>query len=304
MPWGGMKTAMRNSKVMSASQAIETLVGDRCEQLALGGMHMHNNPMALVRAAARRRVRIERLLTSPSACINADLLLGLGLVTEVVTSYIGFEHLGLAPHFRRAVETGTVRLLEVDEAVIVLGLRAGAGGLPFVALPPGLELADLRKVNPDFYRFTENPYGENPVMTAPPLKPSVAFVHCREADPYGNALFGGSVFTDREMILAADRVILQVERVVATEVISLAGDRAVPGFLVDAVVEAPGGCHPTSSHGEYGYDEAALKEYLKSSRNGADFQAWVARYVDGPATPEEYADLVGKVREAGDPLGG
>ena len=43
-------------------------------------------------------------MTSLSAYINADLMIGSGLVEEILTAYVGMEHIGLAPNFRKAVE--------------------------------------------------------------------------------------------------------------------------------------------------------------------------------------------------------
>ena len=83
---------------------------------------MHNNPMELVLELVRRRRGVRRLLTSPSASLAADLLIGAGLVDEVATAYIGFEHLGLAPAYRRAAESAAINVFELCEAAIVHGL--------------------------------------------------------------------------------------------------------------------------------------------------------------------------------------
>lgn len=258
---------------MSAATAADAVAGLKDRDLglvALGGMHMHNNPMELVRELVRQRRRIRRLLTSPSAGIGADLLLRAGLVDEIATSYVGFEHLGLAPWFRRRVEAGDVRVLEMDEASITHGLHAGAGGLPFIPLPQGLELADVRRVNPETYGMVDDPFTGDRHLAVRAIRPDLALLHAREADERRTVVFGGSVFTDRLMALASRRVVVQVERLVPAG--SLSGrppGSTLPGFLVDAVVVAPGGCLPTAAHGEYGYDEAALTEYLASAAKEA-----------------------------------
>ncbi|CAA7601106.1 Coenzyme A transferase family I [Acididesulfobacillus acetoxydans] len=286
----------RTRKVIPLSEAIRRFVPDDCPSLAVGGMHMHNNPMALIREVIRQNKKIKRLITSPSADINADLLLGSGLVEEILTAYVGFEHLGLAPNFRRAVEKKTVKLLECDEPFLVYGFQAGAGGLPFIPYPKGLELNDLHKIDPEFYRFTTDPYTGEQVMTAAPLKPSVALIHCQEADPYGNAIFKGSEFTDRQMILAAETVVLQVEKIVPDLAAKYGATRVnVPGFLVSAVVEAPYGCHPTSSHGYYRDDEGHLRAYLQACKSPESWTEYLHRYVlDIPE--EEYAATIGRGR--------
>jgi len=52
----------------------------------------------------RQQKKVKRLVTSLSAYINADLMIGSGLVEEILTAYVGMEHIGLAPNFRKAVE--------------------------------------------------------------------------------------------------------------------------------------------------------------------------------------------------------
>lgn len=255
-------------------------------------MHAHNNPMALVREVVRQGRRVRRLLTSPCGSLNADLLLTAGLVDEIATSYVGFEHLGLAPGFRRAVEGHTVRLLEYDEAAITHGLYAGAAGLPFIPLPPGVEASDVPGVNPDAYRTVRDPFGERMVLAVAPLRPDLAFVHALEADAAGNAVFGGAAFTDRLMALAARRVVVQVERVVPGERIAAhPAGTTIPGFLVQAVVEAPGGCHPTAAHGAYPADEDHLREYLALAREPAGAATYLRRYVTG-GSEDQYRQAV------------
>ena len=260
----------------TAAAAIEELVPDGTGVLAVGGMHMHNNPMELIRELVRRRRHVRRLLTSPSASLAADLLIGAGLVDEVATSYIGFEHLGLAPAYRRAAESGTVKVHELCEAAIVHGLYAGAGGLPFVPLPPGLELSDISSANPEHFRTIIDPFTGQRVLAAAALRPDVALIHALAADERHNVYFAGAHFTDRLMAMAAKKVIVQVERIAETgEMASHRAEAMLPGFLVSSVVIAPGGCRPTASHGAYGYDEARLREYIKLARSQEGFDEYL-----------------------------
>lgn len=251
------------SKLLSLSQAVERHVPGGVGLLSVGGMHLHNNPMALIREVIRQRLPIRRLLTSPCGALNADLLVGAGLVGEIATSYVGFEHLGLAPCFRRAVESGTIRVLECDEAYITHGLYAGAGGLPFVPLPAGLEACDVPKVNPESYAMTTDPFTGGQVLVGAPLRPDVALIHASMADERGNAVLAGAHFVDKLMVQAAKTVLLQVERVVSTEEIARHPvGTTIPGFMVHGVVEVPGGCYPTASHGAYNFDEEQIRHYM------------------------------------------
>lgn len=278
------------SKLLSVTKAVELYIPDGVGLLAVGGMHLHNNPMSLVREVIRQHRGIRRLLTSPCGALNADLLVGAGLVQEIATSYVGFEHLGLAPCFRRTAEAGAIRILECDEAYITHGLYAGAGGLPFIPMPAGLEISDVPKVNHESYAMTTDPFTGGQVLVGAPLRPDVALIHASMADERGNAVLGGAHFVDRLMVQAAKTVLLQVERVVSTEEIATHPvGTTIPGFLVHGVVEAPGGCHPTASHGHYNVDEEHIKLYLSMAGNVEGVREYLQQYVTGP-TEDEYLE--------------
>jgi glutaconate CoA-transferase subunit A len=286
----------RREKVLPADDAVARFVPANAF-VAVGGMHGNNNPMALVRALVRQRRPIRTLLTSPSANINADLLVGAGLVEEIVCSYVGFEHLGLAPAFRAAAEAGRLRVREADEAYVVLGLRAGAAGQPFAPLPPGLEATSLPALNPDDYRLVRDPYSGEEVLCVPALRPDVALVHCQTADAFGNGIFEGSLFTDLDMARAAKATIVQCEELVATDALRARGRPQLPGILVSAVVVAPFGCHPTASHRRYRADEEHLRAYLRAAKE--DLGPYLERYVLSTTTPEDYMEAVGRERLEG-----
>ena len=46
------------------------------------------------------------------------------------------------------------------------------------------------------------------------IKPSVALIHCQQADEYGNGIFKGSMFSDHLLALAGT-VLMQVEGVIS-----------------------------------------------------------------------------------------
>ncbi len=268
------------TKVISLSEAVDRYVPNGVGLLTVGGMHLHNNPMALIREVIRQNRRITRLLTSPCGALNAELLIAAGLVDEIATSYVGFEHIGLAPSFRRSVESGSIKVLECDEAYITHGLYAGAGGLPFVALPKGIEFTDIPKVNSENYSFTTDPFTGETVPVGAPLKPDVALLHAYQADEHGNAVVAGAHFVDRYMALASKTVILQVEEIVPTDEISKHPQgTTIPGFLVHGVVEAPGGCYPTASHGAYNFDDQAIAEYIGMAKDDAGTKQYVKQFV-------------------------
>jgi glutaconate CoA-transferase subunit A len=286
----------RRTKVVSLEQAIAEFVPSQVPSLVVGGMHLHNMPMSLVRELVRRRAgrQIGTLLAGPAPGMAADLLIGAGLVREVLVSYIGFEHLGLAPAFRRAVETGVLPVRDVDAFSLMEAVRAGGMNLPFATAPAALARTDLPRQTPTFYRPILDPFTGAPSFALPAIRPSVALIHCQEADAYGNGIFKGSLFADLLFALAADTVILQVERLVEhTQVLRAPQSVSIPGFRVAAVVQVNFGAHPTSSHRYYNYDDVHLKYYLKQAATAEGFDAYVAQYIDAPGgVPDKYMDAV------------
>ena len=62
-------------------------------------------------------------------------------------------------------------------------------------------------------------------------------------------------------------VILTTEKIVDSEEIESEPERTtIPGFLVKAVVETPGGASPCSCHPYYGVDKDEMDRYLTLTR--------------------------------------
>ncbi len=287
--------AGRPSKVLTVTEAIHQWVPPDCPSLVVGGMHLHNMPMALVRALVQARTgrRIRTLIAGPAAGIGADLLIGAGLVETAWVSYIGLEHFGLAPAFRRAVAEGRLVVHDLDALSLLEAVRAGGAGLPFATVPPGLAQTDLPRAPGSLYREVTDPFSGRPAWVVPAIRPTIALIACQEADIYGNGFFRGASLADRTLALAADRVILQVERLVEPSVArhNPAGV-GVPGFRVAAVVPVGFGCHPTSSHRYYNYDDVHIQTYQRLAATEAGFMAYMRRYCDEPATQDAYMDRV------------
>lgn len=285
----------RRSKVTSVAEAIAQFVPAVCPSLVIGGMHLHNMPMALVRELVRRRAdhRIETLIAGPAAGMGADLLIGAGMVREAVVSYIGLEHFGLAPAFRRAVAESRLVVHDLDAFALLEAVRAGGAGLPFAVVPPGIARTDLPAAPGSLYRAVADPFHGGQVWTVPALRPTVALISCQEADEYGNAVFRGATLADRTLALAADTVIVLVEKIVEHEAILKAPQAVgIPGFRVAAVVPVGFGAHPTSSHRYYNYDDIHIKYYQRQAATEAGFWDYVKRYCDEPASQDAYMDRV------------
>lgn len=280
----------RASKVTDLEQAVATYVPDRCESLWVGGMHMHNVPMALVRECIRQRKQFETFYAGPSSSLAAELLIGAGLVERVIVGYIGFEHLGPGPVFRRLAEKGSaIEFVEAEPGSMLLGLQAGMAGQPFAPLPRGLEDTSLLKSSPSFYKSVTDPFTGEMFPAVEAIKPSVALIHCQQSDDYGNGIYKGSPFSDHLLALAADTILLQVEGLVSNDqILRYPLQTGIPSMRVSAVVPVTFGCHPCSSHRYYNYDDVHLRLYIESASTAKGFADYMTRFVYEPADQEDY----------------
>lgn len=80
--------------------------------VAFGGSLLHRTPAAFARELARQGRRTLRFV-KPSAAYDLDLLCAAGCLDAAEVGIVTFEPpFGAAPHYRAAIERGTVRLRE------------------------------------------------------------------------------------------------------------------------------------------------------------------------------------------------
>jgi glutaconate CoA-transferase, subunit A len=281
---------MTANKVTTPEEAVAGIPDGAT--VALGGVHSHNGPMALVNALIRRGVRDLEVIPSPSGGPPVDMLVAAGCVRRLHVSYVGLEFLGLAPNFRRAAESRSIEIVEADEAWIVYGFRAGASRLPFLPLPPLYEGTDLPKVNSDI-RTTTDPYTGRTVTTIPALRADYGLFHAQVADRKGNTqIFGQRRFEDT-MAKACDHVIISSDEIL-DEYAPAPDPRlvSIPGAIVEHVAHAPYGAHPLSSPGHYAYDRELLVEYRDLAVEDRT-KEYLETYVHSVADHGEYLEKMG-----------
>jgi len=280
-------TMTTSGKIVSLDTALASVKDGMT--LGIGGWIFHGQPMALVRGLIRKGVRDLTLVPAPGS-IAPDMLIGAGCVKTTACVFISFEHLGLAPNFRRAAQAGAVKVLEMDGPGIAGGLRAGACDLPYGLIP---DLGtDLPRVNPDGYRRARVQEGDRPLLEVPAIKPDVVFLHGQQADELGNVQYFGASYFDLLMAQAGKHVICLVDRIVSSSTVRHdARLTRIPSAFVDQVVVSPFGAHPGASSGLYEQDEAYLAAYVAASRDQASFDAKiVAQAREGE---EAYLERVG-----------
>ena len=228
-----------------------------------GGNLLHRGPFALVRELARQGRRDLEIVKTAGG-YDIDLLSAAGCLRAVSCGFAGFENeFGMARGYRAAVENGRVEAKEHACYTVIQGLRAAAFGLPFMPAA-GFAGSDL-PAQRGFLRVRD-PYSDVEVLAIPPIRPDWVLLHVPAADEDGNAQICGSEFEDVLMSRAGRGVIVTAERIVPTDELAARPELTkVPGFLVRAVVHAPGGAWPGSCHPLYDYDPAAVQPYLDAA---------------------------------------
>lgn len=122
----------------------------------------------------------------------------------------------------------------------------------------------------------DDPYTGETLHAIPALTPDWAIIHVQEANIDGDARILGPRYFDVEMTRAAKGVIITAEKIVSSEVFIEEPEMSVvPGFMVSAVVEAPGGALPCSCAHAYGVDEDGMRRYMELSKTAEGLKAYL-----------------------------
>jgi glutaconate CoA-transferase subunit A len=279
---------------VTSLEAAARLVNDG-DHVAIGGCTLSRTPMAMIWALIRagaKNLTISRSITST----EGDLLLAAGTSRHVITSWFSQGIVwGISKVMRHFTESGQARFEEWSHMSIGLRYRAGAMGIPFMPTRSMLGSGVAERLG-GAIKSMVCPFTGERLALLPALNPDVALIHVQRCDAYGNAQIDGLQFMDIDMAMAANRVILTSERIVANDQIRRAPDQTrIPFFAVDAVVEAPFGCAPHECYGVYEPFFAALDAY--AARVAADPLAgcrdYLAEYYHAPQSWAAYLALLG-----------
>lgn len=246
--------------------------------IAIGGSSISRKPMALVRALARSDKRDLTVIVDVGGP-DVDLLLGTHRVKEVIYAFVGFEVLGLAPHFRRARQRQTIAFQEWTEYTIMAGLDARIKRVPFMPTHATLG-TDVLRVNPSFKQI-EDPFGGESLVAIPALHPDVSLIHVNYADIQGNGVILGDGHVDVLCAKAARKTYMSCERLLSSEELQRFGrDVQILRVYSRGVVEIPWGAHPTGCAPDYRTDLRHLEDYLRAASSEEGWQDYESQYVD------------------------
>jgi glutaconate CoA-transferase, subunit A len=302
------------SKLATMREAIADLVPDGAS-VALGLQMEQMIPFAAGHEIIRQK-KSSLTLIGPISDILFDQMIAARCVERVIAAWVGNVMMGSAYNFRRAVEQGELKVVNLSNFAVALALQAAAMGVPFLPTRTALG-SDVARDN-DFFAAIDSPFaelesGESATRLGgrgrPPLRgqgklhavralaPDVAIVHLQRADREGNAHCWGNFGVMIEAVRAAKRVIVVAEEIVNADVISSDPNRTViPGFLVNAVVECRQGAHPSPVQGYYKRDNAFFRQYHEQTKSKADSEAWLQRWVHSVAHRKSYVNQLGGCR--------
>jgi glutaconate CoA-transferase subunit A len=259
--------------------------------VGIGGALTAGHPMALVRELARQGKR-DLTIVSPTAGLEVDLLIAAGCVRRVISAYIGGEVVaGVGPVFRRAVEDGTVEIVDLDEGHCAAGLRAAGQRLPFLPWRAGVGTS-YPTLTPWLIEF-DDPVSGEPLLAVPAIQLDVALLHTEVADHHGHSRPTTTGYMDHLLGPAADTVILQADKLIQGDEIRRQPSRTTFWRNAKAVVCTPFGTHPYSS-GWTKADELHLREFVSAAREDVPtLTDYLDRYVFEPADHEGYLEAIG-----------
>jgi len=261
--------------------------------VAVGGGLSSREPMALLRAILRRGVHGLTVVGSAHG-LDIDLLCAGGAISRSAESYVGFEQdFGMAPNYRRAVESGAV---EGDDGccyTLVQQLRAAILGLPFMPIR-SVRGTGFQSLHPE-YKEMVCPFTGELLLLVPAIEPDVALLHAQYGDTHGNLLIQGPPVADVLFAKASRMVLATVEELVPTERLNELPGARIPYFYVTAVSEVPMGAHPTACYPFYAYDREHTALYYEAARKGTEAfkSAYLSAFVHGAPSHFDYLDRIG-----------
>ncbi|MEN6328112.1 MAG: CoA-transferase [Syntrophomonas sp.] len=279
-------------KIMTAQEAIAKYVHEECYL----GITISPVPASLIWEMVRQRDRIKTLdivITSQNSM--ASILIGSGLVRKIEMAYNWGAIEGEDKVFRRAVEQGIPRPLEVEDySNMGAAMRwlAAAMGLDFMPTKSQLG-SDIIKYNPKI-KVIKDPYTGRPISLVPASYPDVAVIHAARADEIGNVQCYGLFGNTDTLARAAKHVIVSVEEIITSaEIRRMPNLTTIPYYYVDAVVHSPFGAHWRESSYYYPHDVAFGLDAFQQFATREGFDAWADKYIHGTKDWHEYCQLVG-----------
>lgn len=277
------------NKQMSAADVVAQLKDGMT--IGIGGWGPRRKPMALVRELLRSPLKDLTIVAYGGA--DVGMLCAAGKVKKLVFAFVSLDFIPLEPYFRIARQSGSLEVMEVDEGLFMLGLKAAGMRVPFIPTRVGLG-TDVLKRNPGI-KLIGSPYDGKDWVAMPALPLDAALLHVDRADVRGVCqVKGPDLYMDDLFARAAKSTFVSCDELVDSSYFEQ-GDEARYVFWERAettgVVHLPYGAHPSSCAPLYGFDVKHFKDYAASAKEAGGWQAYFDRYVN--CTEAEYLERVG-----------
>ncbi len=278
-------------KRMTTAEIVGQLRDGMC--IGIGGWGPRRKPMALVREIVRSELKDLTVVAYGGA--DVGMLCAAGKLKKLVFAFVSLDFIPLEPYFRKARQDGAIEVMEIDEGMLLLGLKAAAMGVPFIPTAVGLG-TDVLTHNPEL-KLIASPYADGKDWLAmPALKLDAALVHVDRAVARGVCQINGpDHYMDDLFVRAAERAYVSCDELVDSSYFHGNPEQARQVFWernqTSAVVHMPGGAHPSSCAPLYGFDVAHFKAYNASAQAPDGWQAYVEQYLN--CTEEQYREKVG-----------
>ncbi len=266
------------NKLMSSAEAIGQLRDGMT--IGIGGWGPRRKPMALVREILRSDLRDLTVVAYGGA--DVGMLCAAGKVRKLVFAFVSLDFIPLEPYFRLARQKGEIEVMEIDEGMYLLGLRAAAMRVPFLPTRIGLG-TDVLRHNPQIKTIV-SPYEDARELVAmPALTLDAALIHVDRADARGVCqIKGPDHYMDDVMARASAKTYVSCDELVETSFFASPEEARYVYWErseTSGVVHIPGGAHPSSCNPLYGFDVAHFKEYQASAAAENGWAAYMSRYV-------------------------
>ena len=259
--------------------------------IGIGGWGARRKPMAFIRELLKSDVSDLTVLSYGGP--DVGMLAAAGKIRKLVFGFVSMDLVPLEGHFRQARQAGAFEIVEVDEGMFQLGLKAAAARLPFLPTRVGLA-SDVLTTNPELKTIT-SPYEDGEELIAmPALKADIAICHVNQADILGNSRISSpDPFFDEWFCRAANQAYLTTEEIVETDAFNdplTALQMPIERNLIHGVALTPCGAHPTSCGPSYGIDVDHLRKYNATAKGG--WQDYVDEYISDKDLAA-YVDYIG-----------
>lgn len=251
-------------------------------RISVGGVHFIRAPIASIRALATRDIN-NLTYVAWGGGIPLEMMLEAGLVTRAEICFSSLDVFGLAPHFRRAAESGALEVVDLTALGLMTGLRAWAENLAWEVMqePTGSDVMS------EHFMPVRGDDDQVPMVRIAPIEVDVMLLHAQRADAAGNVEIQGARATDLATVFAAKRVLVTVEEMVPVGQLGAPRAFILPRSHVSRIAVVPYGAYPTSCLPYYPHDLKAVASALEESEQNQSPRAFQFE----PPTPEKRALL-------------